>query len=355
MTAIQWRARDEDVKRIADARHGDPFSVLGLHIVEGGAVVRAFVPGAGHLEVLREGQASFGLERRGGDFFEGFLPGETTRFSYRLHASNLGGTWEFADPYGFGPVLGPLDDYLLVEGTHRQLYGRIGAHLIAHEGVDGVLFAVWAPQAQRVSVVGDFNRWDGRLHQMRKRVDSGLWEIFAPGVGEGTNYKYEIVGANGKLQPLKADPMGFGGEMRPSTASVVTNTDSFDWHDEAHMGARLGAGARQGPMSIYEVHFGSWQRNGGNSFLSYDDLASRLIPYVVDMGFTHIELLPVSEHPLDASWGYQPIGLFAPTRRFGDPAGFKRFVDGAHMAGLGVILDWVPAHFPDRRARPRIF
>ena len=155
-----------------------------------------------------------------------------------------------------------MDDYLIVEGTHRQLYGRIGAHLITHEGVNGVLFSVWAPQASRVSVVGDFNQWDGRLHQMRKRVDSGLWELFAPGVGEGTNYKYEIVGPNGQLQPLKADPMGFGGEMRPSTASVVTRTDNFTWHDEAHMAARQGAGARSGPMSIYEVHLGSWRRNG---------------------------------------------------------------------------------------------
>jgi 1,4-alpha-glucan branching enzyme len=346
MTRIDWRARDEDVARIAAARHGDPFSVLGLHLIEGGAVVRAFVPGAERLELLKDGQACLELERRNWDFFEGFLPGETSRFSYRLRASNLGGTWELADPYGFGPVLGPMDDYLIVEGTHRQLYGRIGAHLITHEGVDGVLFSVWAPQASRVSVVGDFNQWDGRLHQMRKRVDSGLWELFAPGVGEGTNYKYEIVGPNGHLQPLKADPMGFGGEMRPSTASVVTRTDNFTWHDEAHMAARQGAGARSGPMSIYEVHLGSWRRNDGWGFLSYDQLASQLIPYVVDMGFTHIELLPVSEHPLDASWGYQPIGLFAPTRRFGEPAGFQRFVDGAHMAGLGVILDWVPAHFP---------
>ena len=240
MTRIDWRARDEDVARIAAARHGDPFSVLGLHLIEGGAVVRAFVPGAERLEVLKDGQACLELERRNWDFFEGFFPGETSRFSYRLRASNLGGTWEFADPYGFGPVLGPMDDYLIVEGTHRQLYGRIGAHLITHEGVNGVLFSVWAPQASRVSVVGDLNQWDGRLHQMRKRVDSGLWELFAPGAGEGTNYKYEIVGPNGQLQPLKADPMGFGGEMRPSTASVVTRTSNFTWHDEAHMAARQG-------------------------------------------------------------------------------------------------------------------
>lgn len=346
MTAGDWRAKDDDVTRLAGADHGDPFSVLGLHILDDGAAIRAFVPGAGRVEVLREGHPDLAIEPRSHDFFEGFLPGEKTRFPYRLRAANFSGAWEFADPYAFGPVLGPLDDYLLVEGTHRRLYERLGAHLIAHEGTEGVLFAVWAPQAQRVSVVGDFNHWDGRRHQMRKRIDSGLWEIFAPDVGEGTNYKYEIIGAGGKLLPLKADPLGFAGEMRPSTASVVARTDRFIWRDQQHMEARQGAGARHGPMSIYEVHLGSWRRNGWNGFLSYDELADRLIPYAVDMGFTHLELLPVSEHPLDASWGYQPIGLFAPTRRFGDPAGFQRFVDRAHQAGLGVILDWVPAHFP---------
>ncbi len=346
MTGAGWRAQDDDVARIAGADHGDPFSVLGLHILDEGAVIRAFVPGAGRVEVLREGRPDFVLEPCHPDFFEGFLSGEKTRFPYRLRAANFGGAWEFADPYAYGPVLGPLDDYLLVEGTHRRLYERLGAHLISHEGSEGVLFAVWAPQALRVSVVGDFNHWDGRRHQMRKRIDSGLWEIFAPNVGEGTNYKYEIIGAGGNLLPLKADPLGFAGEMRPSTASVVARTDRFVWGDQRHMEARQGAGARHAPMSIYEVHLGSWRRNGGNGFLSYDELADQLIPYAADLGFTHIELLPVSEHPLDASWGYQPIGLFAPTRRFGDPAGFQRFTDRAHQAGLGVFLDWVPAHFP---------
>ncbi len=346
MTGAGWRAQDDDVARIAGADHGDPFSVLGLHILDEGVVIRAFVPGAGRVEVLREGHPYFVLEPRHPDFFEGFLSGEKTRFPYRLRAANFGGAWEFADPYAFGPVLGPLDDYLLVEGTHRRLYERLGAHLVSHEGSEGVLFAVWAPQALRVSVVGDFNHWDGRRHQMRKRIDSGLWEIFAPNVGEGTNYKYEIIGAGGELLPLKADPVGFAGEMRPSTASVVARTDRFTWQDRPYMETRPGAAARHAPMSLYEVHLGSWRRNSWNGFLSYDELADQLIPYAVDMGFTHLELLPVSEHPLDASWGYQPIGLFAPTRRFGDPAGFQRFVDRAHQAGLGVILDWVPAHFP---------
>ncbi len=347
---VDWRARDEDVGRIAAGSHGDPFAVLGLHIVEGGAVIRAFVPGAGRVEVVRpEILTDVPLVHRSQGFFEGFVPGEKSRFSYRLRASNTEATWEFDDPYSFGPVLGPLDDYLLVEGTHRKLYERLGAHPIKHEGVDGVVFAVWAPQAQRVSVVGDFNYWDGRRHQMRKRVESGAWEIFAPGLSEGTVYKYEIVGPHSRLVPLKADPVGFSGEYRPSTASIVARTDRVRWHDAKHMETRAakgGAEARHEPMTIYEVHLGSWRRNWGNSFLTYDELADQLIPYVSDMGFTHLELMPVSEHPLDASWGYQPIGLFAPTRRHGDPGGFQRFVDRAHQAGLNVILDWVPAHFP---------
>ncbi len=348
MTDGSWRAREEDVARIAAATHDDPFSVLGLHSAGGGMAIRAFVPGVASLGAEIEARNGLvPLERRGeGDFFEAFLPGEANRFAYLLRAEDKNHTWEFHDPYAFGPVLGPMDDYLLVEGTHQRLYQRLGAHPMTHEGVDGVLFAVWAPQAKRVSVVGDFNQWDGRRHTMRKRVDSGLWELFAPGVGEGTVYKYEIVGAGGGLLPLKADPFGFAGEMRPSTASIVSRTDNFTWGDDAHIAWRTTAEARRGPMSIYEVHLGSWRRKWDNGFLSYDDLARELIPYAVDLGFTHLELLPVSEHPLDASWGYQPIGLFAPTRRFGDPAGFQRFVDGAHKAGLGVILDWVPAHFP---------
>ncbi len=348
MNAGSWRASDEDVARIVAATHDDPFSILGLHGVPEGMVIRAFVPSVAHLQALIEPVDSvLVLERRGeSDFFEALVPNVTERFAYRLRAEENDHRWEFLDPYAFGAVLGPLDDHLLVEGTHKHLYERLGAHPITHEGVDGILFAVWAPQARRVSVVGDFNQWDGRRHTMRKRVDSGLWELFAPGLGEGTVYKYEIVGVGGNLVPLKADPFGFGSELRPSTASIVARTDNFTWDDEAHMASRSTTDARRSPMSIYEVHLGSWRRGWDNSFLSYDELAEQLIPYAVEMGFTHLELLPISEHPLDASWGYQPIGLFAPTRRHGDPAGFQRFVDAAHRAGLGVILDWVPAHFP---------
>jgi 1,4-alpha-glucan branching enzyme len=346
MTGGHWRAEDDDAARIAGACHGDPFSVLGPHRVAGGLAVRAFVPGAERVQALRTG-GDFELEPRGGDgFFEGFLPGEENLFAYRLRAGNAGGSWEFSDPYAFGPVLGPLDDHLLVEGTHRQLYERLGAHPMTHEGSDGVLFAVWAPQAQRVSVVGDFNHWDGRRCQMRKRIDSGLWEIFVPDAGVGAGYKFEIIGAQGTLLPLKADPFAFSGEMRPSTASIVADASPFAWDDAEYMASRASVEKRRAPMAIYEAHPGSWRRNADNGFLTYDELADQLVAYAVDMGFTHIELLPVSEHPLDASWGYQPIGLFAPTRRFGDPEGFQRFVNRAHQAGLGVILDWVPAHFP---------
>ena len=343
-----WQVPDAEVDALVGGHHADPFSLLGPHEVAEGLVIRAFVPYADTLDAVETDGTPIAMLSRRHDsgLFEGFIAGRPAWARYRLRARNAGGEWTLDDPYSFGPVLGPMDDYLLVEGTHKALYERLGAHPCEHEGVEGVRFAVWAPNASRVSVVGDFNQWDGRRHQMRKRIDSGLWEIFAPGVGEGTIYKYEIVAADGRLLPLKADPFGFRGEFRPATGSVVARTDNFEWHDEAHIAARNQGAAREKPMAIYEVHLGSWRRGEGNRFLTYDELADQLIGYAAWMGFTHIELLPVSEHPLDASWGYQPIGLFAPTSRFGDPAGFARFVDRAHQAGLSVILDWVPAHFP---------
>ncbi len=333
---------------MAAATLGDPFAVLGPHGVAQGLAIRAFAPHAETLEARADtGRLIVRLEKVHPEgVFEGLVKGRKASLPYRLHAANAGGDWTFDDPYRFGPVLGPTDDYLLVEGTHRRLFERLGAHPMVHEGTDGVHFAVWAPHARRVSVVGDFNAWDGRRAQMRKRIDSGLWEIFIPGAGEGAVYKYEIIGAGGELLPLKADPFGFASELRPSTASVVARTDGFTWHDAAHLEARRAGDPRRKPMSTYEVHLGSWRRRSDGGFLSYDEIADALIPYAADMGFTDIELMPVNEHPLDDSWGYQPIGLFAPTRRFGDPAGFARFVDRAHQAGLGVILDWVPAHFP---------
>jgi 1,4-alpha-glucan branching enzyme len=356
MKANHWQASVEDVLAVVEARHGDPFGIMGPHEAAGGIVIRAFVPHAETLEVIgTDGKSIVSLERRhDAGFFEGFCKTKK-RFDYRLRAANSGGSWELHDPYAFPAYLGSMDDYLLREGTHRKLYERLGAHIVHHCGVDGVNFAVWAPNAQRVSVVGDFNGWDGRRHQMRNRADSGIWEIFAPGLTEGTTYKFEIIGAQGQILPLKADPFGLSGEFRPSTASVVTSTAPHPWGDARYLEARAKDDKRRTPMSTYEVHLGSWRRGEDNRFLTYDELADQLIPYAVHMGFTHIELLPVSEHPLDASWGYQPVGLFAPSRRFGDPAGFARFVDKAHQAGIGIILDWVPAHFPTDQHGLRFF
>ena len=246
-----WQAADPDILAIVGARHWDPFAILGPHEAAGGLVIRCFVPGAERIEVLAEDGAVLGplAQRHADGFFEGLIPGRGRYEGYRLRAGNAGGVWELRDPYAFGPVLGQMDDHLLVEGTHRRLYERLGAHPMTHEGVAGVHFAVWAPNASRVSAVGDFNRWDGRRHQMRKRLDSGLWEIFAPDVGEGTVYKYEITDHEGRIQPLKADPFGFGSELRPSTASLVTRTDNFTWNDAAHREVHAGIDARRQPMA----------------------------------------------------------------------------------------------------------
>ena len=347
MADPDWTLPAPEVEAIVSGRHGDPFAVLGLHPSGNDWVVRAFVPGAEELEVLdKDGKRLVWLPRRhAAGFFEGSLP-VSSRQTLGYLARNAGGSWTVIDPYLLGPVLGPLDDYYIGEGNHLRLHDRLGAHPMRHEGHEGVHFAVWAPNAARVSVTGDFNGWDGRTHAMRKRRDTGIWEIFIPGAHEGQCYKYELLDAAGKLLPLKSDPFGFSAEMRPKTASRVVRTDNFSWEDKAYLERRNKTDQRRAPMSIYEVHLGSWRRWDDNRFLSYDELADTLIPYVADMGFTHMELLPVSEHPFDPSWGYQPTGLYAPTSRFGDPAGFARFVDRAHRSGLGVILDWVPAHFP---------
>jgi 1,4-alpha-glucan branching enzyme len=243
-------------------------------------------------------------------------------------------------------VLGPIDDYLIAAGTHLRLFDKLGAHLIHHEGADGVHFAVWAPNARIVALVGDFNDWAPERHVMRRRADTGIWEIFVPDIGTGRAYKYRIVGADGTVQPLKADPFALASELRPATASITAHPVKIDWQDDAHRAHWAAQDARRVPISIYEVHPGSWQRDENGWFQNWDAMADTLIPYVVDLGFTHIEFLPVSEHPYDPSWGYQTTGLYAPSARFGDAEGFARFVDGAHRAGIGVILDWVPAHFP---------
>ncbi|RWF76498.1 MAG: 1,4-alpha-glucan branching protein GlgB [Mesorhizobium sp.] len=336
-----------DVAAIVAGTHSDPFAVLGVHEVDNGFVARCFVPHAEFVTAYTlTGKKAGELSRRHeGGFFEGILS-LRKRQPLRYHARNAGGDWWLTDPYSFGPVLGPLDDYYIAEGSHLRLFDKLGAHLIDHEGASGVHFAVWAPNARRVSVVGDFNEWDGRRHTMRVRRDTGIWELFIPDIGAGRPYKYEIIGPDGVRLPLKADPFAFKSELRPATASVTALPPAHQWGDEAHRNFWRNADPRREAVSIYEVHAGSWQLHDDGSFLSWDELAGRLIPYVVDTGFTHIEFMPISEHPYDPSWGYQTTGLYAPSARFGDPDGFARFVDGAHRAGLGVILDWVPAHFP---------
>src|SRR5271157_5008955 len=322
----ECRARDEALDAIAAARKSDPFAVLGPHQTAPGWAIRVFAPGAVSVRALtRGGKLLADLPRRKDDFFEALIPSAKERPAYRVEVETVQGTSSYIDSYAFGSALGPLDDYLLREGSHRQLYRRLGAQLTQHEGVDGVLFALWAPNATRASIVGNFNAWDGRRCQMRKRIDSGLWEIFVPHLAAGAVYKYELTGPDGRLLPLKADPFGFAAELRPSTASVVADSSDFAWTDAEYMARRREGEPRRKPMSIYEVHLGSWGRGEDGRFLTYDELADQLIPYAAGMGYTHLELLPISEHPLDESWGYQPVGLFAPTRRFGEPAGFARF------------------------------
>ena len=334
------------IEAIVAGSHGDPFAVLGIQGTGAKLVARAFVDGAAELEAFTlDDQPAGVLERRhDAGFFEGPLT-IRKRQPLKYRARNAGGEWWVTDAYTFGPVLGPMDDYYIREGSHLRLFDKMGAHPIHHEGADGVHFAVWAPNARRVSVVGDFNAWDGRRHSMRLRRDTGIWEIFIPDVRPGLAYKYELIGPDGARLPLKADPFARASEFRPATASIVAPELDHVWGDAPHREFWGQADARRMPISIYEVHAGSWQRDG-ERFLSWDELADRLIPYVADMGFTHIEFMPISEHPYDPSWGYQTTGLYAPSARFGPPEGFARFVDGAHRAGIGVILDWVPAHFP---------
>ncbi|HEY0838240.1 MAG TPA: 1,4-alpha-glucan branching protein GlgB [Azospirillum sp.] len=341
------------IEAIVRADHGDPFAVLGMHQDSAGAPVevRAFLPGARRAWVIDsatgEPAAEMDLLHAEG-FFAALMPDRTQRFRYRLRVEYPLATMEHEDAYRFAYVLGELDIHLLAEGTHLRAYERLGAHPREIDGVAGVAFAVWAPNARRVSVVGDFCDWDGRRLPMRKRVEAGIWEIFVPHVQPDARYKFEITGPGGELLPLKADPYAFQSEMRPATASVVHGLPAFEWTDEAWRQTRAAATTRESPISIYEVHLGSWARvpEEDNRFLTYDELAARLIPYVKELGFTHIELLPITEHPFDGSWGYQPIGLYAPTSRHGGPEAFKRFVDTCHREGVGVLLDWVPGHFP---------
>ena len=335
----------QDLAALLAGRHPDPFSVLGPHLQPDGRVaLRALLPGARVVEAVSPEETPLATLAPLGDegFFEGTLPGEVP---YRLRVRwRDGNASSFDDAYRFGPLLGDLDVWLLGEGSHLRPWEVLGATPRQVDGCDGTMFAVWAPNASRVSVVGDFCAWDGRRLPMRMRRECGVWEIFVPGVGMGAHYKFELLDAGGRLLPLKVDPYARFGELRPANASIVAALPER----AVPADARRRANALDAPMSIYEVHLGSWRRKpeDGDRWLDWDELAEQLVPYATEMGFTHLELLPVSEHPFDGSWGYQPLGLYAPTARFGQPSGLRRFIQRAHAAGLGVLLDWVPAHFP---------
>ncbi len=336
-----------DAEALATGACGDPFRVLGPQPVDGGWVIAAVMPGAERVDAVQGSKVIAALEPVADGVFSGHVTGKD-RPLYRLRASAGDTVWEEEDPYRFGPLIGELDEHLISEGAHLDLWHTLGAHPVTHEGTGGVRFAVWAPAATRVSVIGEFNAWNGRRHPMRQRGTTGVWELFLPDIADGTPYKYEIRGADGTVLPQKADPVGFGAEHPPATASIVRDLAPRDWLDADWMQARGAAHAVDAPISIFEVHLGSWRRRAaeGNRPLSYWELADELVPYVAELGFTHIELMPITEHPFDGSWGYQPVGLYAPTIRHGTPEEFRHFVDACHRAGIGVILDWVPGHFP---------
>lgn len=333
-----------DVQALIRAEHGNPFAFLGSHEQDGRQVVRAWQPGALEVELLSNTGESLGFMH---EQVPGLFVGEMAQpQSYRLRINWSGGVQETADPYTFGPQLGELDIHLFAEGKHRQLGRCFGAQPWQVDGVQGVRFVVWAPNARRVSVVGSFNSWDGRRHPMRLHPGAGVWELFIPGLAAGEVYKYEILGQQGLL-PLKADPVALRTEHPPATGSVVSGALDFHWSDQDWLAQRAERQSPQAPLSIYEVHAGSWRHaDDSGEPLSWAQLAEQLIPYVVDMGFTHVELLPIMEHPFGGSWGYQPLSQFAPTARYGAPEDFAGFVNACHQAGIGVILDWVPAHFP---------
>jgi 1,4-alpha-glucan branching enzyme len=334
----------EPLQRIIDARHHDPFEVLGRHLEGDRAVVRVFLPGAESATLVEASEPFARIE--GTDFFlwEGSASKVPER--YRIDWIDAAGHHHVHhDPYCFPPQLADFDLHLFGEGRHWHAYRFMGSHLSDVEGVSGVQFAVWAPSAERVSVVGDFNRWDGRAHPMRVRGGTGVWELFIPGIGQGGFYKYEIRDRATNIH-VKIDPYAQAFQERPQTAGFICPESRFRWADQDWLAARAESDWQHRPFSVYEVHLGSWQRGADGEFLNYRVLAEQLADYVTELGFTHIELLPITEHPLDASWGYQCTGYFAPSARFGSPDDFRFFVDYLHRRGIGVLLDWVPAHFP---------
>ncbi len=338
----------EELEALVRVDHSDPHRILGAHGLGKHTVVRAFHPEATEAWVLLpSGQKLPMLLCHKGGLFAALIQGRTPPFAYRLRFGFSDGSfWEREDPYRFLPTLGDLDLHLASEGRHWNLHQKLGAHPMVMEGVEGVGFALWAPNARRVSVVGEFNGWDGRLFPMRSLGSSGIWEIFLPGIGPGELYKFELLPRRGHIR-IKSDPMAFYMEQRPGTASRVWDLRSYQWGDKAWMESRPRGGELRGlPMNIYEVHLGSWRRKPDGSWLSYREVAPLLVEHARRFNFTHLEFLPVMEHPLDASWGYQVTGYFAPTSRFGSPDDFKFLVDFCHQNNIGVILDWVPAHFP---------
>lgn len=344
----------DHIKLIINAEHWDPFIFLGMHQTESGGknaiVVRSFRPDADEMWVVDTvANKSYKMEKKNkaGIFEKEFEDGRDI-FTYKLRLKTLDNrVSESYDPYSFWPVLSDFDLHLIREGSHYKKYEKLGAHVMEINGIKGVHFAVWAPNAKRVSVVGDFNNWDGLRHQMRVLGTSGVWEIFIPGLKDGELYKFEIKSKQNNIF-VKTDPYAFYFEVRPKSASIVYDINKYRWKDNKWLDMRSKKNWFESPVSVYEVHLGSWMRipEDGDRFLTYRELVKKLIPYVKEMGYTHIELLPITEHPLDASWGYQTVGYFAPTSRHGSPDDFMYFVDECHRNGIGVILDWVPAHFP---------
>jgi 1,4-alpha-glucan branching enzyme len=338
-----------EVELLVAGRLADPHHLLGAHPHDGGVVVRAWRPEAKAVTARPENAPAVELElRHPAGLFEGLVPDADAPLRYELDVSYPdGNTFTLRDPYAFAPSLGDLDLHLAGEGQHERIYERLGSHPRELDGVAGTAFAVWAPNARAVSVVGDFNGWDGRLNPMRSLGASGIWELFVPGIGEGGRYKYELKGPSGELQPLKADPYALAAEVPPATASIVYRS-RHGWRDDEWLERRRATDPLAQPVSIYEVHLESWRRNPleDNRPLTYLELADELADYATDLGFTHVELLPVMHHPFPGSWGYQVTGYFAPTPRLGEPDELRAFVDRLHGRGLGVILDWVPAHFP---------
>jgi len=334
----------DPIARILAARHRDPFKVLGRHLESGRCVVRALLPQA---ETVHIPEADVELTRLpGADLFVWRGNPEAVPERYCLSwEDRTGNRCSRYDPYCFPPQLTDLELQLFGAGRHWHAHRFLGAHPGTWDGIPGVRFAVWAPNAERVSVVGDFNGWDGRTHPMRLRGSSGVWELFIPGIGVGNLYKFELRDCNGGIQ-VKIDPYARSFQKRPQTAAYICSENEFRWHDRAWMQARAEFDWQHRPLSIYEVHLGSWRRGPAGQFLTYRVLAEQLADYVLEVGVTHVELLPITEHPLDASWGYQVTGYFAPTSRFGTPDDFRWFVDHLHCKGIGVLLDWVPAHFP---------